>query len=733
MIKNVKRKSSKNGFTIAELLISMLVVMVVLTALAPIIGPKKARIPVLLKKHGLVECYWVYDESGKKPFVQENHFLQNKSEAKLNVPDGANYCEFEPPAGVTNFTVYVIGAGSGDEIKDDDLRSLNYDIQLRPKTDFLRVGTFQNDIDAAAGTDKEFAFLPDYIRKAIDDWSWMQSSLAVGNSNGKNLDDKDWDVETNRSGLPRLFMYAGNVTQPMTQGNPSIAHIECRTEGDCGAFKTRPSEFDYINMIVPTIGTYDPTYRWENIDEYRDKCAYISFQDGTNGERPLQMIGVGKPMDSKTSFTIQADDSTAYVASTGIRDVLNSSNSKGLSGLGSSGLLGSSNGNKLESEKASQLTPQEIAGVKLDVKLDKEDAIKYQCSSKDMDCSSSEAYQQELDAICNEYPYKQSCNKELEGIPFRSLNDGKEPAITVDYIVSLSPHYLDTTQQVGEKNRAGTVQVTTESVILTSTYTYPYGTFHYRTAGASGNEVVANYTKLNGKKYRLYPANNDNTKSLFVEVSNNDETGTEIEKTYLKVNGVDTNQQIKSLNVEQLARGDIPAIPRNNFSDIDNRNDMFKYIAAVKAFGSESVLGNCGSSEKSIACPGYGSPGYFPLINRSSLTNNILNKSLTLHTRGAGLYCSNPRNYAHSCATRAGMDFQTWNFTPLLDNTFQDPYEKIELIGEEYKINDTESDPCEQYQAEFHEVITGANGDLTIVCKTKGLSKPGNGAVIIVW
>ena len=95
----------------------MLVVMVVLTALAPIIGPKKTRLPILTKNHGIAECYW--DATGN---IAMNLKEINSDNAKLKIVENTDYCEFEPPAGVANFTVYVIGAGGGQDALDQQDR-----------------------------------------------------------------------------------------------------------------------------------------------------------------------------------------------------------------------------------------------------------------------------------------------------------------------------------------------------------------------------------------------------------------------------------------------------------------------------------------------------------------------------------------------------------------------------------------------------------------------------------
>ena len=167
MEKNTKIMHS--GFTIAELLLSLLVVMVVATALVPIIGPKKVKFPAINRNTGVFECY--YDDNGT---LMQYH--ADKKRNKDAVPTASPYgdhCEFDVPL-ASHHEIYAIGAGTSGA--DLDESKVGYDItgvfSLRGNLDVDNwvdsINEADNYSNQATGINGS---LSDAVRDAINEWA----------------------------------------------------------------------------------------------------------------------------------------------------------------------------------------------------------------------------------------------------------------------------------------------------------------------------------------------------------------------------------------------------------------------------------------------------------------------------------------------------------------------------------------------------------------------------------
>ncbi len=156
-----------SGFTIAELLISMLVSAVLIAALVPVVGVKKIKYPIHRYSHGIAECY--YNDAGQLTYYYE---INRNSERNQERVVGGNHCTFAVPK-AQYFQIFVIGAGgnsSGADITsvtDANLSSIT--------TNIYPYGTYQQDIDSA---DSQYPGLSQMIRKALTNWS-SQGGTAV--------------------------------------------------------------------------------------------------------------------------------------------------------------------------------------------------------------------------------------------------------------------------------------------------------------------------------------------------------------------------------------------------------------------------------------------------------------------------------------------------------------------------------------------------------------------------
>lgn len=98
---NVRNK--KFGFSLAETLVSMLVLSIFFVVTSKIITVKP-KAEIATNRHGYFEC-----------FVQNGALMQKRSDGTYNgeaVPAG-NACHFVPPSGIANVVVYVLNDTEG--------------------------------------------------------------------------------------------------------------------------------------------------------------------------------------------------------------------------------------------------------------------------------------------------------------------------------------------------------------------------------------------------------------------------------------------------------------------------------------------------------------------------------------------------------------------------------------------------------------------------------------------
>ena len=101
-------ESAKNGFSMAEALITLLIICVVAIASAPVITKKhksKVNLP-----HGAYACYWNDDRLVAKYVingtVSDGKVVYDKQEERYG-------CEFNPPSNAKNFVATIVGGGGG--------------------------------------------------------------------------------------------------------------------------------------------------------------------------------------------------------------------------------------------------------------------------------------------------------------------------------------------------------------------------------------------------------------------------------------------------------------------------------------------------------------------------------------------------------------------------------------------------------------------------------------------
>ncbi len=103
-------KMKKSGFSLAEALITLLIVCLITLASIPVIT-KKTRVKKDANAKGVYACYWNGDTLISKYII--NGQVVNGSDSIFDEQTQRHGCIFNPPAGASNFVVTVVGGGGG--------------------------------------------------------------------------------------------------------------------------------------------------------------------------------------------------------------------------------------------------------------------------------------------------------------------------------------------------------------------------------------------------------------------------------------------------------------------------------------------------------------------------------------------------------------------------------------------------------------------------------------------
>ena len=161
----------KSGFSLAEMLISMTIAMVIAVAMVPVVGMKKVRVPLNNMNHGIAECY--YDTSGQLHYYYATS--DRETVARDTVIEGGSTCTFTAPR-AHYFEVITIGAGGNGSMVEPALYK-SVSTQDLSYSGYIRIDEhFQNDI--AKADDKIFG-LSNKIRLALDNWAEQSPNEVV--------------------------------------------------------------------------------------------------------------------------------------------------------------------------------------------------------------------------------------------------------------------------------------------------------------------------------------------------------------------------------------------------------------------------------------------------------------------------------------------------------------------------------------------------------------------------
>ena len=97
MVKNIIKKSNKTGFTLAEALVSMLILSLFFVATAKVVTTKQPRGKIAIV-HGFYECY--YEDGNHKETISDGGNIKKKEDV--------NECVFTPSNRLPNANLYYI-------------------------------------------------------------------------------------------------------------------------------------------------------------------------------------------------------------------------------------------------------------------------------------------------------------------------------------------------------------------------------------------------------------------------------------------------------------------------------------------------------------------------------------------------------------------------------------------------------------------------------------------------
>lgn len=107
-----KNFSIKLGFSLAEALITLLIVCLIVIASVPVLTKKRRT--MTSQSHGSFACYWVHEGDNSK--LVGKYFINgvvSDGTITSDTDENKNGCVFNPPSNAKNFVVTVVGGGGG--------------------------------------------------------------------------------------------------------------------------------------------------------------------------------------------------------------------------------------------------------------------------------------------------------------------------------------------------------------------------------------------------------------------------------------------------------------------------------------------------------------------------------------------------------------------------------------------------------------------------------------------
>ena len=551
-----------SGFTIAELLLSMLVVMVVAAAMVPIIGPKKLKVPNIYKSHGIFECY--YNENGVLMQYHANN--RGPKDCQPKQSEHEDYCVFNVPA-ADKYEIFAIGAGS-DGYRDPAHVGYTIDNSNFVRNGIIHLNTFKEDIASANMGDSELLgvmSLSEEIIKLFEEW----------------VDDKV-------SHGSYLYAVFSNIKSPVRRGGAGLAARKIsfqNTTGDVRINCETACSQNTINCKGPyphPDGQYwDARSNVEGLALANDMCYWYIHEGGTDSAMGREMLPGNLllvPIDAnqQSEFFITANDDRMQIKSTirnGSRFDLHLkaklAGGDAYQKVLPNGVVQLTHG-KDPTENTPQNTPQDTlentAGAKVGNVILTNDLL--------------DTY----------FPFSES--RRSKGVQF-GIEQG-------DGLKNLG----------GPENKAKPGEVAYKNDAFKWSYTALGVDYEYGKAGTPGDMQSMTFTKLNGNLY-LFPGytRGENTRDSIVSKT----TSIDNPRNYI-IHAESRPNELSS--VRQLLPLTSSIMPNPNEvikAAATADNSVFnQYISRINESGFRGGLYKC---DVAGFCPGYAGSGAYPFIN----------------------------------------------------------------------------------------------------------------------
>ena len=588
-----------SGFSMAELLISITIAMILAVAMVPVIGVKKIKVPINRLNHGVAECY--YDGSGT---LQYYYATSDKNSTPIDTAKGQfggktrndfineGNCTFRAPRG-NAFEIVAIGAGGNG---NDVFPTLgNITVTGGPPHGYGTLQTnesFQDSLNLASirdANDRQVN-ISDKIKAALDSWA---------------ADDEQ-----------SQYLYAEyQLRSPLGESGPSVCTPYTLQNPNDEAFlydvvgEVTPNNYNKLSRYVgPRRGGNSVNGSWSNIinayNMWQGKnWVYYHAQGVSSAPGRKTTTNVRIPLNSSSRITL-----TKNFQQTGVSVVTNDNN--GISKTYSLSLAASAAGNGTPTLMPDPAHP----GFKKYI-------IPQQVS---------------LNSGC-------SATEELRSYM----------GVGIDFCTAIAPpdnNYINIAPLGGKEGNVGSLGCTSDiTPAKQGEITYPGAILWYYfvanmrvnsfySSGTQGDVKSIMYENLTGE-FNLHPAKNIEESSY----ANKRESNARI-----IVANSGKNAELRSGQI-LLNKTDLPFVKDfYNTVAVKNRetSDYIQYLAKINSTGFNGGLSNCGDN----LCPGFAGSSPYLYITQLPITESILlyntlnNKYYTYNGEGV------PENQAeHLC------------------------------------------------------------------------------------
>ena len=602
------------GFTMAELLISLLTVSLIATALVPIIGPKKITNPDPKYLHGIAECYW--QGGNLMYFYADNKTNKQGTRRRVN-----GHCTFEPPK-TSHIEVFAVGAGSYGSGTDGNGLWLFVDDYTPRYEGNVGIETFRNDIgDNVTAITRDLKVdnqdLKDIVKESFTRWA------AAINHNLPMEDNGSWNVDDYPYQNSGKYLYAEfrGVRGPI--GKAGNGFSEAKIVPGQVPYSYDTCEMRCTNFTNPKCSLQPkPVGWWRGSIEGDDdtaiatatangNCYYYLNYIGGNSAEPISVANndtpILFPLDGTSIFNIQPGNpmrdngnNTNYNPESGPSVLGIGISARGALASNSLRLGSSAPGKNATSSSDGQSLSNNIPGGNYAtcqiMPPNNSNKPKYGVSGTNLTCSNFEK--------------KDSVNP-------NNVRNGMQHGLLYGAGGILEPE---------QKGMQGNLGITRPNNAFTWRYVEPRARMRYGQAGTPGEMKTLSFARLTSPLY-LFPGRNDGEGNRTNTVVSSNAEGSRV--LMEAASPEDVSDTFIDDNYP-ITETDNAATPPKRILDIATpRNDQFAgYINKMQALGVYGIQGGLFGCTFGGSCPGYGGAGAYPIVvnhtyqNKLHITNN---------------------------------------------------------------------------------------------------------------